>query len=318
MSYLKKILRNIPGVNRLDSRLRAHYTKAVAHDEYMKTITHEEFPRGHFYSALPDLAEVEMNAADLFRPDIDVSASINLNEHGQKELLNCFEAFYTDFLWTEEAKGDFRFHLKNDYFAEADALSLYSILRHIKPKRVIEVGSGFSSALMLDTDEKFLGKNIAFTFIDPYPERLYSVLADEDHKRCRIIEDRVQNVSLAEFEALEKDDILFIDSSQVSKIGSDVNYLFFEVLPVLKPGVIVHIHDIFWPFEYPKEWVMGHRTWNEDYLLRAFLQYNSSFEVLLFNSFAGYKFEQYLQKHMPMFLKNTGGSFWMRKDAVTK
>lgn len=306
MSFLVSMLRKVPGSGRINGMLRAHYLKDVAR---------EVFPRGHFYSPLPDLAEVKRQADQLFRRDVDVSASIDLAEQDQISLLQRFAVFYSEFGWMEPTAEGSRFHFNQGYFGEADAISLYSMLRYAAPKRVIEVGSGFSSALMLDTDEKFLGQSIRFTFIEPYPERLLSVLTDEDHQRCRIIKDKVQLVKLAEFEALEDGDILFIDSSHVSKIGSDVNYLIFEVLPVLRPGVIVHFHDIFWPFEYPKEWVMGGRAWNEDYLLRAFLQYNNDFKIMLFNNFAGYRFSDYLQEHMPRFMANTGGSLWLRKHA---
>ena len=93
----------------------------------------------------------------------------------------------------------------------------------------------------------------------------------------------VQNVKLIEFEKLEPNDLLFIDSSHISKIGSDLNYLLFEVLPSLKPGVIIHFHDILYPFEYPYEWIEKGIYWNEAYLLKAFLMHNKNYEILLFN-----------------------------------
>ena len=96
-------------------------------------------------------------------------------------------------------------------------------------------------------------------------------------------------------------------------MGSDVNYLFFEILPVLEPGVIVHVHDVLWPFEYPRTWVLEGRAWNEAYLLRAFLQYNSTFEVMLFNAWIGQAARDLAAELMPEFLVNPGGSFWMRK-----
>jgi hypothetical protein len=115
------------------------------------------------------------------------------------------------------------------------------------------------------------------------------------------------------FTQLEENDILFIDSSHVSKIGSDVNYILFNVLPKLNPGVIVHFHDILWPFEYPQEWINQGWAWNEAYMLRAFLQFNTKFQVSLFNSYVGHTFNDYLADNMPLMLEDTGGSIWLKK-----
>ena len=166
---------------------------------------------------------------------------------------------------------------------------------------------------MLDTNDLFLRRNVQFKFVEPYPERLLSLLRKEDNERCEIIQDKVQNVPIATFQELEANDILFIDSSHVSKIGSDVNFLIFEVLPNLKPGVIIHFHDVLWPFEYRKEWIVNKRAWNEAYILRAFLQYNSQFRILLFNSYLGYRFKKIFEDKMKIFLKDTGGSLWLEK-----
>jgi hypothetical protein len=118
---------------------------------------------------------------------------------------------------------------------------------------------------------------------------------------------------LAQFENLDENDVLFIDSSHVAKIGSDVNFLMFEVLPRLKPGVIIHLHDIFWPFEYPQSWIDEGRAWNEAYLIRAFLQFNEAFEVLLFNSYLGQRQGDLVRGIMPRFMRTTGASLWLRK-----
>jgi hypothetical protein len=112
---------------------------------------------------------------------------------------------------------------------------------------------------------------------------------------------------------LEANDILFIDSSHVSKAGSDVNHLFFTVLPRLKPGVLVHVHDVFYPFEYPLGWLRQGRAWNELYLLRAFLQYNTAFEMLFFNSFLWKHHKEQLAAKLPRMATNPGGSIWLRK-----
>ncbi len=132
-------------------------------------------------------------------------------------------------------------------------------------------------------------------------------------KRGTILEKGVQDVPLSVFECLEANDILFIDSTHVCKTGSDVNYLFFEVLPRLKPGVVVHVHDIFHPFEYPKRWVMEGRAWNEVYLLRAFLQFNSAFKVLLFANYLSTFHRESLVAALPMCQGNFGGNIWLQR-----
>jgi hypothetical protein len=116
------------------------------------------------------------------------------------------------------------------------------------------------------------------------------------------------------FERLEAGDILFIDSSHVVKTGSDVNYLFLEVLPRLKPGVVIHVHDIFLPHEFPKAWVMDlHLFWTEQYLLQAFLTHNAEFEVLFANAYMGARHQTEMQRTFPRSQWWGGGSFWLRR-----
>ncbi|RYD80757.1 MAG: class I SAM-dependent methyltransferase [Verrucomicrobiaceae bacterium] len=274
----------------------------------------EMYPRGHYYSPLPDYQEVDARAAELFTREVDLGSSIQLNDEKQLELVRRIGAIGGEFDWSAESeKQGRRFYLPNTWFEAADSLALYGILRLYRPKRVIEVGSGFSSALMLDTNERFLDRSTHFTFIEPYPERLLSRLRPEDHAQVKIVQSPVQKVPLSTFEELGENDVLFIDSSHVSKIGSDVNFLLFEVLPRLRSGCLVHFHDIFWPFEYLQEWVKQGKAWNEAYILRAFLQYNNAFEILLFNSYMGHAHRPVLEEVLPRFLKNTGGSLWLRK-----
>jgi hypothetical protein len=113
--------------------------------------------------------------------------------------------------------------------------------------------------------------------------------------------------------ALRSGDVLFVDSSHVAKIGSDVNSLFFDVLPNLAPGVVVHVHDIHYPFEYPKDWVFEGRAWNEAYLLRAFLTMNTDYEILLFNSYLSCFHIDEVAQLMPGWRINPGGSIWLRR-----
>jgi predicted O-methyltransferase YrrM len=278
------------------------------------TVTY--YSPGHFYSPLPNLEDFKDSLNPVFDTSLKELPGINLNAEGQFRLLNellpNFRQFSDGFTKSIHS-GTTRFNFDQYYFKEADALALYGFLSYYKPKKVIEVGSGHSSALMLDTADTDPTWQPQITFIEPYPDRLHSVLKENDKARTNIIQKFVQNVPIEDFLALNEGDILFIDSSHVSKIGSDVNFLFFDVLPRLKPGVIIHIHDIFWPFEYPHEWIMEGRAWNEDYLLRALLIGSDMFEIVFWNSWMGFAGKEILEKECSLFMENTGGSIYLRK-----
>lgn len=176
------------------------------------------------------------------------------------------------------------FYSLNDQFAWLDARALYVFLCKLRPARVIEVGSGFSSLLIADVNERLLDGACDFVCIEPYPREF---LKRGVSGVSRLIQERVENVPLSEFTRLDRGDVLFIDSSHVAKTGSDVLYLFFQVMPMLKPGVVVHIHDIFLPAEYPKQWVIEqNRSWNEQYLLQALLMYSTRYRVLFGSAYA--------------------------------
>lgn len=244
---------------------------------------------------------------------INIESNSNLTVSKQLDLIKKFAKYYSEFEWPKDQSDNFRFYLSNDMYSYGDSLMLYSIMRHYKPKRIIEAGSGFTSALMLDINDRFFNSNISFSFIDPNPERLFSLLNKDDQDNTIIIKGKLQFQDIEIFENLNRNDILFVDSSHVSKIGSDVNHYLFNIFPKLKSGVIIHIHDISWPFEYPKDVINSGKSWNEAYAIRAFLQYNNSFEILLYNSYLGYAHNEILTKEMPLFTKNHGGSLWLRK-----
>jgi len=144
-----------------------------------------------------------------------------------------------------------RYYFGNNTFEYCDAVTLYCMLRYLKPKRVIEIGSDFSSAVMLDVNEQFLNNSIDLTFIEPYPERLNLLLTDKDKKSSHCLFEPIQNIDLNTFSKLEAGDILF-DSSHVSKIGSDVNYIIFNIPPIFKQGVFIHFMIYFIPLSILK------------------------------------------------------------------
>ncbi|MEI8047713.1 MAG: class I SAM-dependent methyltransferase [Bacteroidota bacterium] len=271
------------------------------------------FQEGHYYSPVVNVDEVKVRENEIWQRDPPTSLpGIDLNENAQLALIKSFTKFYPEIPFPDNKNEKHRYYFKNDLFSYSDAIFLYSMIRHYSPTRIIEVGSGFSSAAMLDTLQILDRSQTKLTFIEPYAERLHSLLTDNDRQKVNIIEKRLQTVDSTYFEQLSENDILFIDSTHIAKTGSDVNYLLFEILPSLKKGVLIHFHDIFYPFEYPKDWVLSGRSWNEDYFLRSFLMYNNSFEIILFSHFIHMKHGDCLSQ-MPDCYKNSGGSFWIRK-----
>jgi predicted O-methyltransferase YrrM len=265
---------------------------------------------------LVDPKAVETYSDTVFDTSKKSVFGIDFREKEQLELLDELLPLYKEVPFPVEQTPGFRYYLGNGIFSYSDGIFLYMLMRHFKPSRIIEVGSGHSSAVMIDTNERFLNDSVNLTFIEPYPERLYSLLKDTDKTKNKIFELPIQQVPFSEFESLKAGDFLFVDSSHVSKTGSDVNYIFFEVLPRLQSGVIIHFHDIFTPMEYPKSWVMKKDVWfgfNEIYILRAFLMYNPEFEVIMFNTFLEEHHEEWFKQNMPLCLENRGGSIWLRK-----
>jgi predicted O-methyltransferase YrrM len=271
----------------------------------------EFFPPGHYYSAIPSLEDREtFLARQSLKQEI---RGINLNAEKQFDLLKQFKDYYDESPFQDTKSDNLRYNYINPSYSYTDALTLYSMLRKFKPRRIIEIGSGFSSCVMLDTDELFLDDAVNFTFIEPYPELLYSLIKESD-RRHTILPIKLQDVDKELFRSLDANDILFVDSTHVSKLGSDVNRIFFEILPTLKQGVLIHFHDIFWPFEYPSDWVRKGFAWNEAYILRSFLEFNESFEILFFASFLHTYHHTWFQENMPLYLKNSGGNIWIRRQ----
>lgn len=274
------------------------------------------WPPGHFYSPLPSVDFIRKHLARLFPPPPRTLPGIELNEPGQLDLMTSLTTLLSQCpIYGTARQPPFRFYHANKFYEQRDALLLFCIMLYLKPSRIVEVGSGLSSCMMLDTNEHCLNGTVSLDFIEPFSERLLQNIYKEDKTRVKIHEVPLQDVPLDIFRALKACDILFVDSSHVAKIGSDVNRIIFEILPILNPGVWIHFHDINYPFEYPERWFMEGRAWNEAYLLRASLQYNQNFHIRLFASFLSifhaHVFEQ------PNWLKHqhggTGSNLWLEK-----
>lgn len=265
-----------------------------------------------FYYPIPDTRDLKDELWDQ-RSEM---VGVDLNESGQIALLEMFaakfSAEYAQFP-REKTNVPHQYFLKNTYFVSVDAEILYCMIRHFKPRRIFEIGSGHSTYLAAQAvrQNETEGFSCELAAFEPYPN---DVLKEGFPGLSRLVETRIENVSLSEFSSLEANDILFVDSSHSLKIGSDVHCEFLEIIPRLQKGVIIHVHDIFLPVEYPKEWVLNdHKFYNEQYLLQAFLAFNDSFEVLWAGSFMHLKHPQRLRAAFKSYDYGSPGSFWMRK-----
>jgi len=276
------------------------------------------YPPGHYYSTIPDLHEIREQRESLFKKSGVEIRGIDLRKENQFELLQKFSKHYSEipYDFETEKKTQTRYQTQKAWYRYSDVIMLYSMIREFNPQRIIEIGSGHSSAVMLDANDLVLESKATMTFIDPDTERLDTILTDKDKVNHQVIQSKIQDVNLEIFKSLQRNDILFIDSSHVSKIGSDLNHILFEILPRVGPGVLIHFHDIYFPFEMPEDWVLTNKWfWNENYILRAYLTDNSRYEIINFNSYLHEEFRDWFKINMPACLISTHdtGSIWIRK-----
>lgn len=305
---LSSVIKKLPFIRPLvEERDRLH-NQVSAWKRHLRYV-----PPGHFYSPIPNLDEIRENESAIFGEPPHTLPGIDLAEAAQLQLLDAFKAYYAELPFPAHKTPGLRYFFENSSYSYSDAISLYCMIRHARPGRIVEIGSGHSSCATLDTNELFFSGGIKTTFIEPYPDLLLSLIKPSDKESIQLLPNRLQDVDAGIFQSLEANDILFVDSTHVSRTNSDVNRILFEILPALKSGVYVHFHDIFHPFEYPKEWVYEGRAWNEIYALRAFLQFNSAFRIIYFNTYMEHFHRAFFEAHMPLCLKNPGGSIWIQR-----
>ena len=248
---------------------------------------------------------------------------VNVREEDQLQLLSLFSSRYKqeyDAFPRERPASGHQYFIGNASFDAVDGEILYCMIRHFKPRRIVEIGSGCStycSAQACLTNEEQEARPCELVAVDPYPR---PVVSRGFPGLSQLMAVPVEQVPLSYFDELGENDILFIDSSHVLRIGNDVQYLYLEVLPRLNPGVIVHVHDVFLPAEYPKDWIMRKRQfWTEQYLLQAFLAFNRGFEVLWSGSYMHLKHPDKLRSAFASDQHSGShpGSFWMRRTAST-
>lgn len=300
---LKKIYHKIFPARTLKREIQNLQTRVQELQAQVKVWKTDFYPPGHYYNPFPQKEEIKNNESTIFNKEVSVIGGIDLNTNYQLDLLSKLSEQYKKINFPEQLAEGYRYFYQNQFFSYSDAISLSTLMLHFKPKRIIEVGSGYSSAVMLDINQQFLNNATELIFIEPYPEERLNQLVQETNN-FQLRKEFIQDIPLSFYDQLEENDILFIDSSHVSKTYSDVNHILFNILPRLKKGVIVHFHDVFYPFEYPKEWIYNDRGWNEAYILRAFLQFNTSFSIELFTSYLESTHKSWYENHMPLCLKN--------------
>lgn len=275
----------------------------------------------HFYSPIPDTKDLLKRKIWLKKSNL---SGIDFNEKNQIALLTKLGKKYgRECKWPLDATPNpADFFLNNNCFSFGCAASLHTIIRSLKPKRIIEIGSGNSSKIIskaLEINQSENGRKSVYDIIDPYPA---SHVKKRLIKFNRLIDKGVEAIEPDYFAKLEENDILFIDSSHSVKIGGDVNHLFLDILPILKPGVVVHIHDINLPYEYPKAYATNEvfrQFWTEQYLLQAFLSCNKEFEILLGMAYLMKDHIESFKKSFPFYdskIDLGSGSFWIKKKTL--
>lgn len=242
---------------------------------------------------------------------------INFNISCQLNILNSFNynneliKFPIDKLNSDKPQ----FYYNNNSFMSGDAEYLYNMIRYFKPQKMIEIGSGASTLISIEAflKNKSIDPNYKYEHIciEPYEQPWL------EETQAIIVREKVENINIEMFKSLNRNDILFIDSSHMIRPQGDVLFEFLEVLPVLNSGVLVHIHDIFSPKDYLESWIMKeHILWNEQYLLEAFLTQNNDFEIIGSLNFLKHNQKGKLESKCPILEKQNyrePGSFWIRR-----
>jgi predicted O-methyltransferase YrrM len=274
------------------------------------------WPMDHYYSPVPDSRALarEPTQSRVWPAKQRTLAGIDWREDRQTELLQDALSRQNTLEFADEPTGDAsEYHAGNGMFSRLDAWTLQSMLRHFRPRRMIEVGSGWSTLVTARVNREHFDRWLKFTCIEPHPPEM---LSDGVDGVSRLIVSPVEHMPIELFLELGQNDVLFIDSSHTVKTGGDVVFLFEEVLPRLRPGVLVHVHDVFLPSDYPKEWVFSGRAWNEQYLVRAFLTFNSDYRILLSVAWMCQCRPDVLAAVLPDYpakYRDGGGSLWIQR-----
>lgn len=271
----------------------------------------------HFYQPLPEFLKLP----EYIWSEVDSVAGVEFDAEDMKQLLyrmsDGFRDEYRRFPGGS-LDSDFNgFYLNNGYFESVDAELLYGLVRLRKPVRIIEIGSGFSTRLMRLAIERNRNEDHSYqgrmTTVDPFASESLEL---DTPSWAKILRAPIQAIDPRSVESLEEGDMLFIDSSHVVATNSDVVFEFLQLIPRVRPGVLVHVHDIFIPCEYPRRWLRdGRMAWNEQYLLQAFLSFSEAFRVVFAAHWAHINIPDSLAEAVPSYDRTATepGSFYFER-----
>lgn len=301
-------------MGRVTPRERAARAAAAVLTRVARARGYDLVPRD-FYSPIPDVPPahdpVWESPASLIGVEFDVDEQLRFLETELRPYL-------AEFGPPAAAPKQGGFYVWNGYYQGVDADVLYAMVRHLKPRRILEIGSGYSTLVTAEACSRNRGEGHAcvFTAVDPGPRLAIKPPPDGPD---RVLRTPAQELPLETFLELGRGDLLFVDSSHAVKLGSDVNFLVLEVLPRLRPGVVVHFHDIFLPYEYRRAWYERGMFLGEQYLLHAFLIDNPSYEVI----FAAHAVVRVYRDRVTELIPSLGarsdhfpGAFWMLRTAA--
>lgn len=270
-------------------------------------------PPGHYYSPIADQCDLRRRAAQLW-PERRECYGIDFDDAGQVAILeHWFPRELPHYDYPDRRPADGGYAHDNPSFGWLDSRALFVLVRTWRPRRVIEVGAGYSTLLLADLAQRHLHGRMELCSIDPYPP---AFLRRPLPGLSRLIERPVQELPWDEFARLEAGDVLFIDSSHVVKTGSDVVHLFLDILPRLPAGVRVHVHDVFLPDDYPPAWAIEeNRSWNEQYLLQAMLIEQPRWRVIFGSHYVYTRHTERLRRALGDRTGAVygGGSFWIER-----
>lgn len=302
-------------VARLSSALHARRRRASV--DMLKTgarrLGFDVLPQ-HYYSPIPDLDSLPetlwTEPSELRGIDFDLPRQLAFVQEALAGYIQEFDAP------RERGEDPAAFFLENRMYGSVDAELLYGVVRHFKPRRVLELGSGYSSLLIGQALERNREDGVEAThrLYDPYAR---AELAPRLREIADVVDAGVTDVPLEDFRGLGDGDVLFVDTTHTVKVGGDVNRVVLDVLPLLAPGVVVHFHDIFLPWEYPRDWIVRRgRFWAEQYLLQAFLVHNEAWRVLAGAHALIRAFPDEIGRLVPSYRPGVeGGALWLRRQA---
>lgn len=263
----------------------------------------------NFYSPIPNLrtlpGSIWERRGELDGVRLDLPAQLEFLGQSLGPYIRAFD------LPREKSSDPHRFFSDNPSYGPGDAEVLYGMIRHLKPRRMIELGSGYTTLLIAETLAQNEGAPADYRVFDPFP----TLVTPELPGLTELGRTPAEELPVALFSELEAGDILFVDTTHTVKMGGDVNHVVLEVLPSLGSGVVVHFHDVFLPWEYPRSWLEDFGLfWTEQYLLQAFLAFNDEFEIMCALHALSREYPERLEELMPSWGDGASpGAFWIRR-----